>query len=116
MATVRCVTCGGVYDTTLPDGSAYYHACPPRTRLRIRAADGTRQVVDGRVIVETDDDGRGGTVVRLEFDPPLPAGATYLGDVTEERRDKRDETVQRRSDPTPGTIRSPGQGTTPATR
>lgn len=25
----RCVSCDGEYDDTLPDGGAYYHACPP---------------------------------------------------------------------------------------
>lgn len=29
MAKFKCVACGGTYDDVLPDGMAYYHACPP---------------------------------------------------------------------------------------
>lgn len=25
----RCSTCGGEYDDILPDGTLYFHACPP---------------------------------------------------------------------------------------
>ena len=27
--TVRCISCGGIYDTVTDDGSEYYHVCPP---------------------------------------------------------------------------------------
>ena len=30
--THKCESCGGIYDDTMPDGSAYYHACPPETK------------------------------------------------------------------------------------
>jgi len=26
---VECLTCRGVYNTDLPDGTRYFHACPP---------------------------------------------------------------------------------------
>jgi len=26
---VQCLTCGGIYDTVLPDGLPYFHTCPP---------------------------------------------------------------------------------------
>jgi len=29
MARKRCNTCNGEYDDELPDGTEYYHACPP---------------------------------------------------------------------------------------
>lgn len=32
---VRCNTCGGVYSPILADGSAYFHRCPPRSRVEL---------------------------------------------------------------------------------
>lgn len=29
MPTFVCVTCGGTYTDPLPDGTAYFHSCPP---------------------------------------------------------------------------------------
>lgn len=29
MSRWRCLSCSGEYEDTLPDGSAYFHACPP---------------------------------------------------------------------------------------
>jgi len=29
MARFRCNSCGGVYRDALPDGTLYFHACPP---------------------------------------------------------------------------------------
>lgn len=26
---IKCNSCGGIYSTTQPDGSRYFHACPP---------------------------------------------------------------------------------------
>jgi hypothetical protein len=28
MTTLQCNSCGGLYNTTQPDGSLYFHACP----------------------------------------------------------------------------------------
>lgn len=35
---VECQTCRGHYDTVLPDGSEYYHVCPPLSAWEVRAA------------------------------------------------------------------------------
>lgn len=29
----ECLSCGGVFDTVLSDGTEYFHACPPYKRL-----------------------------------------------------------------------------------
>lgn len=40
---VECVTCGGRYEPMLPDGTQYFHACPPLAvhELKARLDDGT---------------------------------------------------------------------------
>lgn len=40
---VKCKTCGGIYEPTLPDGTQYFHACPPLAPREIVAGlrDGT---------------------------------------------------------------------------
>ncbi len=30
MARFRCLTCQGIYQNPQPDGSRYYHVCPPQ--------------------------------------------------------------------------------------
>jgi hypothetical protein len=30
--TWRCISCGGTYNDTLPDGLIYMHVCPPQIR------------------------------------------------------------------------------------
>lgn len=34
---VKCLTCGGVYHDLLPDGTRYFHACPPLSDAEIKA-------------------------------------------------------------------------------
>lgn len=45
MAWKECNTCHGRFNTQNPDGSDYYHACPPRRVLRVQHADGTRDTI-----------------------------------------------------------------------
>lgn len=35
MATMKCITCGGVYETEQSRGARYFHACPPIERARV---------------------------------------------------------------------------------
>jgi hypothetical protein len=35
---LQCVTCGGSYRDTNPDGTAYFHACPPLSSAELTAA------------------------------------------------------------------------------
>lgn len=64
MARKRCVSCGGEYDQTLPDGYRYFHACPPVfnkvTGLHVERADKRDENV--RLV----DDGKGGTVAQAK--------------------------------------------------
>lgn len=36
----KCTTCGGVYLSVLPDGTRYFHACPPLSDLEVAVALG----------------------------------------------------------------------------
>lgn len=94
MATVRCPICQGEYDTILEDGTEYYHRCPPLPAVALRRADGTRVSQVGRRLVEvTEDPLTKVKTVKETFEPPLPAGATFLQETTLERPDARDENV-----------------------
>jgi hypothetical protein len=35
---VECLTCHGTYDTVLPDGTLYFHRCPPLSGPELREA------------------------------------------------------------------------------
>jgi|SRR5579864_881380 len=35
---VQCRTCGGSYEPALPDGTQYFHACPPLSVVELTAA------------------------------------------------------------------------------
>ena len=54
MAWKRCNTCGGEYRDVLPDNTTYFHACPPRRLVRVRHADGTREIVRPDQVIATD--------------------------------------------------------------
>lgn len=51
MARKRCLSCGGEYDTVLPDAMRYFHACPPLRRVRVRRGAATIVVDLDRVLV-----------------------------------------------------------------
>lgn len=54
MATRRCNSCDGTYETVLADGTRYFHACPPIHRARVRRGL-VEQVVDLADVLPTDD-------------------------------------------------------------
>jgi hypothetical protein len=116
MATKECLSCGGIYEETMPDGLRYFHACPPIRKLAIRLADGKTELRDGRVTVTEERDARGEIRIVQTFDPPLPAGATFLEERTVERQDKRDENVLRDPAVRAALIRAEGKGTRDARR
>lgn len=92
MAHLQCQSCGGTYDTVLPDGLRYFHVCPPLSLVELAAA-----VKDGRVTLHT------GETVADAFQR-----RTY------ERASKRDErAVQLTRPDTPPQIVSEGKGTRP---
>lgn len=42
---VKCKSCHGTYEPLLPDGTLYFHACPPLSPWELEAAIGTGLVV-----------------------------------------------------------------------
>lgn len=88
---VQCLACGGVYRPILPDGMAYFHACPPLSLPELAAAVAERRVI-------------------------LPAGEsveeaiqarTYL------RSDTRDENARAASTAGASAMKAAGAGVTP---
>jgi hypothetical protein len=116
MATVKCETCGGVYDQTIADGSRYFHTCPPLLKLRVRLADGTIELRDGRVVFDEEDDPRGGKRRTMKIAPPLKPGETFLEEVPVERPDHRDENVKGGQGRERSERKKDGKGTSTATR
>jgi hypothetical protein len=49
LARYVCNTCGGEYDDLLPDGTLYFHACPPIPIHRVKRPDGTIVTIEGNV-------------------------------------------------------------------
>lgn len=41
---LRCKSCSGVYETTMADGSAYYHVCPPERATLVTREKQRRRV------------------------------------------------------------------------
>jgi hypothetical protein len=87
MTRYICNTCGGEYNDVLPDGTLYFHACPPVPVHRVKRPDGTIVTIEGNVSPD-------------------------LGEVVEttwkERPDKRDENVV--DDHTTGQVRIKAEG------
>ena len=54
MARKRCRACRGEYQETMPDGTTYFHVCPPRRLVRVRHADGSIEVVRPNQVLGTD--------------------------------------------------------------
>lgn len=90
MAT-QCTACGGIYESRQPDGTDYYHACPPITKVAVRRA-GQVQFVELADVRPTDEVRvyRGGKPVTVLVSALL-VDDRRIGDVTVERPNKRDE-------------------------
>ena len=108
----KCNTCDGTYEPIQPDGTEYYHACPPLAFHEKRAA-----LEAGTVQMRPADRRRYLAAVALDRDEPLPAGEfsradTVLADVVIERPNRRDENlVPGTGDETRGRrIKAPGLG------
>jgi len=88
----KCNACGGVYDTAQPDGTSYFHRCPPLSHSELDAA-----VKAGKV--------------------QLPAGETVDDAIlrrTYERGNMRDENLVATSGPGAQQIKAAGDGTSNA--
>jgi len=89
---VRCKTCGGEYDTTTPDGMAYFHHCPPIAAVKVQQKDGSLVLVP-RVIEYVDevDPDTGKTVKVPTYVLPAGVDGTVVEEVALERKDARNE-------------------------
>jgi len=82
-----CNTCNGEYDDLLPDGTLYFHACPPVPVHKVKRPDGTIVTVEGNVSPDQ------GEVVETTW---------------KERPDRRDDNVMQ--DRTTGRVRIKAEG------
>lgn len=90
---MQCLSCLGEYDDPQADGSRYFHACPPLTRIKIRHADGREELVSNRLLPIDVAEAARGAGAELTFAPPLPLGAEFVEEVFIERPDARDENL-----------------------
>jgi hypothetical protein len=89
MSVNKCNACGGVYSATNPDGSDYYHRCPPLSAVELDAA-----VKAGKVAL-----------------PLLETADVAITRRVYERANARDENVKPNPDQTkPGIIKANGAG------
>ncbi len=107
----RCRTCQGVYMRLLPDGTTYFHRCPPVDRVRAQVAGGAIVLFDSRLTVTTVTNPDGSVTVTRTFLPPLPAGAVFLEQVFIDRPNFRDENVPSTRAEDSGRVKAPGAGT-----
>jgi hypothetical protein len=95
---LKCKTCGGTYRAVLPDGTEYYHACPPLSVAELQ--DGLDH---GTVTLSTRDAARLQAAQDADAQHP-PAkdapsqAAIVLGTIVVERPQRRDENVTGRVD------------------
>jgi hypothetical protein len=95
---LKCKTCGGTYAALLPDGTEYYHACPPLSVGELR--DGLEH---GTVTLTSRDAMRLSDATTLDNRDPLPPeqpsrAELVLTQLVVERPQRRDENVTGRVD------------------
>lgn len=110
---VKCNACGGTYETTLPDGTRYFHTCPPlsvaelvdglqKKTLTIPAADQQRYDAATKLVDAND------TAANA-----ADRGRRVLETITIERPGKRDENIAGVGAPgQPAPQKAPGTGVT----
>jgi hypothetical protein len=65
---LKCNVCGGIYQSTLPDGATYFHACPP-----LSAAEVTAQLQQGKLTLTPDQTAAVDAAAALDVKaPPAP--------------------------------------------
>lgn len=90
---LKCNSCGGEYEPILPDGTQYFHACPPLTARELS------ELLDRQVVqLRPADQRRLDAAIAADAKDPRPAGETprareVLEQLTIERPNKRDENV-----------------------
>ena len=109
-----CRTCGGTYEPTMPDGTEYYHACPPLAAHEIAAG-----LEDGSIRLSRADAARVQAARDEDVKNPVPDDQPTREQIafaalTVERPNRRDENIQRVTvgDDRPARIKAPGAGVT----
>jgi hypothetical protein len=111
---VKCGSCGGIYRRRLPDGSEYFHACPPLSAWELKQA-----IANKSVALSAEDQARIDAAAKFDVEAPVKAGETSnvdraLATIIVERPNKRDENVLGAGAPgQPAPIKSAGAGVTP---
>lgn len=110
----RCNTCGGTYEPILPDGTRYFHACPPLSAAEVKAA-----IAAGASPLTVDQQTALDRAKAADTSAPVKAGEAtradqLLGLFAIPRPNARDENVVRGGarDGGPVSIKAEGQGTT----
>lgn len=90
---VKCLTCGGVYEPLQPDGTQYFHACPPLAAHEIAAGLNT-----GAIVLSGPADRRYRAALNADTaNPPAPGEPSraerVLTELRIERPNMRDENV-----------------------
>jgi hypothetical protein len=110
---LKCNVCGGTYNRTMPDGSQYFHACPPLSTAEIRDQLQQKTLQLTPVQQKALDD-----AAKVDADPTVPKGDVsrydqVLATLTIERPNKRDENIVGPGlGGAPAPMKAPGTGTT----
>jgi hypothetical protein len=91
---VECVTCHGRYEPLLPDGTQYFHACPPLAGHELRQG-----LEDGAIRLSRADQKRLDDAEAADETAPRDAGEPtraeeVLATIVIERPNKRDENIR----------------------
>lgn len=110
---VKCNVCGGTYEPVLPDGSMYFHACPPLSAIELKDA-----IAKGTTKLSTVQQQQLDAAKAADSRDPVGAGETpraeiALASLVIERPNKRDENIVGPGAPgQPAPQKAPGTGIT----
>lgn len=95
---LKCKSCGGTYAALLPDGTEYYHACPPLSVAELRTA-----LENKTLTLPLRDAARLSDAMIADNRDPLPPDQVsraelVLTQIVVERPQRRDENVTGRVD------------------
>jgi len=90
---LKCSACGGTYESTMKDGVAYFHACPPLSLSHVERAGAPMDVpISDLKPTDTIEVMRAGAKVKILANTMQPDDQR-VGDTTIERPNKRDENI-----------------------
>lgn len=107
----QCQACGGTYNSLQPDGTEYYHACPPLSSAEILSLIGQGLLVLRNDMAATFAAAEAADAAAVAAGQPATHVSAFLVTLTIERPNKRDENLAPPSaDLPPGAIVSEGAG------